>query len=103
MATTKVKVVFHKTCVKRSSNGKRCLKRLKSGGKPTTVVFSKKGTKESLCKRVPIRIKGKTFMGRRGGRALCGPSTGKNSASAKAARRLFAKMAKGSKRRRSRR
>lgn len=63
------------------------------------VTFHKPGTKSSLCKVTTIRIKGKTFRGRRGGRTLCGPSTGKNSPAAKAARAAFKRMVKGSKRR----
>jgi hypothetical protein len=66
------------------------------GGK--MVVFHKSGTKSSLCKVTKIKIKGKSFMGRRGGRTLCGPSTGKNSAASKAARAQFKRMVKGGKR-----
>lgn len=67
------------------------------------VTFRKTGTKASLCKVTKIKIKGKTFMGRRGGRTLCGPSTGKNSPAAKAARAKFTRMVKGHKRRSHRR
>lgn len=59
------------------------------------VTFHKTGSKKSLCKITEIKIKGKSFMGRRGGRALCGPSTGKNSPAAKAARAKFTRMVKG--------
>lgn len=70
--------------------------KIRMGGKMVT--FHKTGTKSSLCKITKIKIKGKTFMGRRGGRALCGPSTGKNSPAAKAARAAFKRMVKGAKR-----
>jgi len=71
--------------------------KVKRGGH--VVTFHKTGTKASLCAITTIRIKGKTFRGRRGGRHLCGPSTGKNSPKAKAARAAFKRMVKGSKRR----
>jgi hypothetical protein len=73
--------------------------RFKGGG---TATFHKTGSKDELCKITTIRIKGKTFRGRRGGRTLCGPSTGKNSPAARAARAAFKRMVKGMKRRRSR-
>ena len=63
------------------------------------VTFHKHGSKESLCRIQKITIKGRTFMGRRGGRTHCGPSTGKNSPSARAARAQFKRMVKGMKRR----
>ncbi len=53
------------------------------------VAFTKPGTEASLCKVTTIKIKGRTFHGRRGGRYLCGSGTGKNTAAAKAARRAF--------------
>jgi hypothetical protein len=75
------------------------------GRKAHTATFTKPGTKAALCKVTTIRIKGKVFRGRRGGRTLCGPSTGKNSPGARAARRAFTAMVKRSRRhgRRSRR
>lgn len=67
------------------------------------VTFHKTGTKASLCKVTKITIKGRTFMGRRGGRTLCGPSTGKNSPSSRAARAAFKAMVRGMRRRGHRR
>lgn len=72
--------------------------KVRRGGK--LVTYHKNGSKASLCKITKITIHGKTFMGRRGGRTLCGPSTGKNSPAAKAARAAFKRMVKGSHRRR---
>lgn len=75
--------------------------RMKAPGKKARIVtFHKTGSKASLCAITTIRIKGKTFKGRRGGRTLCGPSTGKNMPKAKAARRKFVAMVKALKRRR---
>ncbi len=70
---TKVRVTFHP-----------------KGGKAHTATFTKPGTKAQLCKVTSIRVGGHSFRGRRGGRTLCGPSTGKNTADARAARRAFA-------------
>lgn len=63
-------------------------------GKVHLATFHKAGTKESLCKPTTIKIKGKTFQGKRGGRALCG---GKISAGASEARGVFARCAKKAK------
>lgn len=63
------------------------------------VTYHKKGSKAYLCTPRKIRIKGKTFTGRLGGRTLCGPSTGKNTKAARDAREAFTKMVKSHKRR----
>jgi hypothetical protein len=63
--------------------------------------FKKHGSKESLCKVTRIKVGGHSFMGRRGGRALCGPSTGKNSPDARAARAAFKRTWGGRKHRKS--
>ncbi len=63
-------------------------------GKVRQVTFHKAGTEESLCKPTMIKIHGKTFKGRRGGRALCG---GEISADASEARGVFARCAKKAK------
>lgn len=60
-------------------------------GKVHRVTFTKSGTKEQLCAVTTIKVAGKTFQGRRGGRALCG---GKLSTEASEARHVFARCAK---------
>ena len=63
-------------------------------GKVRLATFHKAGTKEQLCKPTMIKIHGKTFQGKRGGRALCG---GKLSTDAAKARRVFARCAHAAK------